>query len=152
MGFNGHTADGGDGVGDITMCYNMSQLLGSSGGICGYFANLTGLGKAISNSFNAGSTTYAIYSDSEYNPIVTNCYYSLGQNLGSYATATNEENFKSATWLANTLHWDMENVWQISPHINNGYPTLRQGLKSKTKFENKKDIRTNIFFLFYACG
>ena len=56
------------------------------------------------------------------NTSFTNCYYVCPNSFSYYAYQSTVTNFKSQTWLINTLGWDFSNTWRIG---NNQYPTLK---------------------------
>ena len=61
---------------------------------------------------------------------VENCYRNRGATVsGPYRNSTGysvqEEDLCIVDFVENTLFWDLDQVWELSPSVNDGYPTLR---------------------------
>ena len=110
----------------VNNCFNMgavSSTGGSAGGIVGNSWHL-------SNCYNTGAVTATRYAGgiAGYGS-ATNCYYldtSASKASGNIETSTNlaltEAQMKQQ---ASFVGFDFDNVWAISPTINNSYPYLR---------------------------
>ena len=136
----------------INNCYNTGTVTGSGSGIGGVVGGTSSSGTiTITNCYNTGNVTSTATSSSyvggvvgrNSNATITNCYY--GGNCPSdvggingddvpgqaeYDANLTNETPKTLSWYTtesnwnSTYPWDFENVWQIDPNVNDGYPSF----------------------------
>lgn len=122
----------------ITNCYATGNVSGQrAGGLIGQtysfqsygaptITNSAGWGDVSSNQYAGGLIGY----QKSTLDTVENCYRNRGATVsGSYRNSTGysvqEEDLCIVDFVENTLFWDLDQVWELSPSVNDGYPSLR---------------------------
>ena len=88
--------------------------------------NSAGWGDVSSNQYAGGLIGY----QKSTLDTVENCYRNRGATVsGPYRNSTGysmqEEDLCIVDFVENTLFWDLDQVWELSPSVNDGYPSLR---------------------------
>ena len=110
--------------GTINQCYNGGNISGKDdvGGVVGY------LDGTVDQCYNRGNISgkcdvggvagYNVYGE------VFDCYYlnTCVENSNTYGTALTDVQMKEKSFYA---YWDFNKIWELTPDVNDGYPTLR---------------------------
>jgi len=117
----------------ISNCYILNLFLTSSNRIVGFSAETFASAKIsnIYSSIKVGNTdpdnVYPFCSDYYHLPTFSKCYYESGSydfdgNDQSYFAGLTGSLSSSMKNQSNYLDWDFNNIWTISPSVNDGYP------------------------------
>lgn len=128
--------------GTVRVSFSVSPTSGYSGGIVGYGTDgsvnnsyfngsvkcSTGYSGGIGMGTSALTNCYAVSTDNIYaignNDVATTCFYDKDVSGLTDTTCGTPKSTSAMKMQATYTDWDFENVWGISPDINDGYPYL----------------------------